>query len=280
MPAMSERIGRAWLEALPEQLSVQRRLLEGLVAFCEQDSSVAWLVVGCSLARGAADALSDLDLALGVEDPHREGTAERVRRALLTLGEPVLPGDHQRVFVQYADRSQIDLVLGPATASFPAETVVLYDPHQAVTANGQTPEVPSSTVREWAFLACAALADVGKYLRRRSPWEAHARLGTARDELWKLVAVTVAVRDPQFGVTSILDYAPELLPASMRATVAELDLDAIATAARAVAALLAQTADQLPSAAAGEFPAEMLAYVTAALAALAALTTAPRPPSN
>ncbi|MGH9064261.1 MAG: hypothetical protein ACRD0L_09895 [Acidimicrobiales bacterium] len=187
-----------------------------------------------------------------------------------------LPGGHRRIFVQYADRCQIDLVLGRATASFPADTVVLYDPHGAVSAAGPAPDIASSTVREWAFLACAALADVGKYLRRRSPWEAHSRLGTARDELRRFLAVTLAVRDPQFGLTSILDFAPELLPAAMQATVAEVDLDAITTAAQVIAALLAQTARQLPSATAVDFPARMLAYVTADLAALTT-TSGPRP---
>ncbi|MST31591.1 hypothetical protein GHK86_02445 [Acidimicrobiaceae bacterium USS-CC1] len=273
---MSEPTGRTWVEALPKQLAPQRRLLEVLLAFCEQDPAVAWLVIGCSLARGNADALSDLDLALGVDDADAddESIAERVRRALLLLGEPVdslthsLPGGPQRIFVQYVDRSQIDLVLGSATAAFPADTVVLYDPHAAVTITGPAPGVAPSTLREWAFLACAALADVGKYLRRRSAWEAHARLGTARDELWKLFAVALGARDPQFGLTSIVDFAPELLPAAMQATVTEVDLDALTAAARAAAALLAQIADQLPPTLAAGFPAEMLAYVTAELGAL------------
>ncbi len=66
---------------------------------------MAWLVVGGSLARGTADALSDLDLALGVDDPGEDGSVERVRRAFLALGEAVdilsyrLPGGHQRIFV-------------------------------------------------------------------------------------------------------------------------------------------------------------------------------------
>lgn len=195
-PSATPEGGRAWVEALPPSLAAQRSLLEDLLAFCELDTSVVWVVIGGSLARGAADALSDLDLALGVEDPEEDSPAQWVRRALLALGEPVdgfthrLPGGHQRIFVQYADRCQIDLVLGSATASFPAGTVILYDPHAAVSVAGPGPDVASSSVREWAFLACAALADVGKYLRRRSPWEAHARLDAARNELWKLVAVS------------------------------------------------------------------------------------------
>jgi len=279
--SVSELSGRAWIEGLGDELAGQRRLLEGLLGFCEQDHEVAWLVVGCSLARGNADALSDLDLALGVERPERDGTVGRVHRALLDLGDPVdsishrLPGGHRRIFVQYADRTQIDLVLGPATASFPAPTVVLYDPEAAVTVGGSTPGVAPPALREWAFLACAALADVGKYLRRRSAWEAHARLGTARDELWKLVAVALGVPDPCYGLTSIVDFAPEQVPAGMQATVAGLDLDALTAAAVAAADLLAHVTRQLAPTTAVELPVGMLAYVTAELAALNTTRRAP-----
>ena len=152
---------------------------------------------------------------------------------------------------------------------------MLYDPHEAVTVGGPTPGVAPPALREWAFLACAALADVGKYLRRRSSWEAHARLGTARDELWKLVAVALGVPDPCYGLTSIVDFAPEQVPAGMRATVAGLDLDALTAAAVAAADLLAHVTRQLAPTTAVELPVGMLAYVTAELAALKTTRRAP-----
>lgn len=146
-----------------------------------------------------------------------------------------------------------------------------------------TPERPSSpspagsacvTGRHDHDAPSAYALSLGKYLRRRSPWEAHAGLDAARNELWKLVAVSLGVRDPRHGVTSILDSASELLPAAMRATVSELNLDAIATAAHVATALLAHTARQVPSPTAIDFPTEMLAYVAADLAAL--ITPRPR----
>ncbi len=132
--------------------------------------------------------------------------------------------------MQYAERTQIDLVLGPTTAAFPVDTVVLYDPHGAVTIAEAAPAASGSALSEWAFLACAALADVGKYLRRHSAREVHARLGTARDQLWKLVAANLGVPDPHYGQTSTVDFAPGQFPAGMQTTVVGLDLGALAIA--------------------------------------------------
>ncbi len=61
-------IDTGWIDDLPEALGAQRQLLHGLVELCERDARVSWLIVGCSLARGAPDSLSDLDLAMGVDD--------------------------------------------------------------------------------------------------------------------------------------------------------------------------------------------------------------------
>ena len=58
--------GRAWLASLPAELAGQRRVLAGLLDFCEATPLVSSLSVGCSLGRGAADRLSDIDAALGV----------------------------------------------------------------------------------------------------------------------------------------------------------------------------------------------------------------------
>ena len=57
---------RAWLAALPDELAAQRRVMAGLADRCEAWPLVTSLQVGCSLGRGAADALSDIDAALGV----------------------------------------------------------------------------------------------------------------------------------------------------------------------------------------------------------------------
>src|SRR5947199_380510 len=80
-------------------------------------------------------------------------------------------------------------------------------------AAGDRKPVTSEEIREWAFGGWCALADLGKYLRRGSTWEALARLNEARSQLWQLWAVTLGVPDPQYGLTSVLDFAPGELPA-------------------------------------------------------------------
>jgi hypothetical protein len=61
--------GRDWLAALPDELAAQRRVMAGLTERCAARPLAASLLVGCSLGRGAADALSDIDAALGVDAP-------------------------------------------------------------------------------------------------------------------------------------------------------------------------------------------------------------------
>jgi len=84
--------------------------------------------VGCSLGRGAADELSDIDAALGVDaergavsDERLSAVEELVAAALPELGELVDVLRHpaktdQRVrviFAQYADGTQLDLAVVP-----------------------------------------------------------------------------------------------------------------------------------------------------------------------
>ena len=119
--------GRAWLAALPDELAAQRRVMAGLVDRCEGWPLARSLVVGCSLGRGAADALSDVDAALGVDAERGPAGAERVRTAeamavaaLPDLGALVDVLRHQtgaadpwvrRIFAQFADGTQLDLAV-------------------------------------------------------------------------------------------------------------------------------------------------------------------------
>ena len=225
--------GLDWIDDLPPELAGQQALLRGLLALCDADDRISWLVIGCSLARGAGDRLSDLDMAMGIRDEDFEAARPDLRRAVDGLGELVesyyhqLPGlaqAHERIFAQFADRSQVDLVLFPASVpggSVP-DVVVLYDPDDRLVTAAERKPVTSGQVREWAFGGWCALADLGKYLRRGSTWEALARLNEARAQLWQLWAVTLDVPDPQYGLTSILDFAPGQVPASFEGTVADL----------------------------------------------------------
>jgi hypothetical protein len=130
---------------------------------------------------------------------------------------------------------------------------------------GERKPVTSGQIREWAFGGWCALADLGKYLRRGSTWEALARLNEARAQLWQLWAVTLDVPDPQYGLTSILDFAPGQVPASFEGTVADLDPGRLLDAARRVAALLHEAGERLPDDQRAVLPGAMARYITADL---------------
>ena len=261
-----------WIEQLPDEMAGQQMLLRGLVSLCEANESIRWLVIGCSLGRGAGDYLSDLDVAIGVRDDDFAASIPAIHLAVNGLGDlvdsyrhqlPEVTGAHARIFAQYSDRSQIDLMVFPASrgANAFAGAVVLYDPDaMIVTRDHREPPTPAQ-VREWAFRGWCCLADVGKYLRRGSAWEALLQLNNARDELWRLKAVVDGVPDPQFGVTSILDFAPETIEPRMAATVADLDPARLVSAARQLANLLDEVGQRLPAEHRAALPDAMARYV-------------------
>jgi hypothetical protein len=193
--------------------------MAGLVDRCEAWPLVMSLLVGCSLGRGEADALSDIDAALGVEAERGEAGAERVGavEALVVAALPELgavvdvlrhrtgPANQwiRRIFAQFADGTQLDLAV-VAEAQIEArrrsggapDFTPLYQapaalrpgkPGARVPAGGSAPAdeppaayaVTAEQVREWAFLGWCALIDTDKYLRRGSLWEAHSRLHAA-----------------------------------------------------------------------------------------------------
>jgi hypothetical protein len=268
--------GLDWIDDLPPELAGQRALLRGLLALCDADDRISWLVIGCSLARGAGDRLSDLDMAMGIRDEDFEAARPDLRRAVDGLGELVesyyhqLPGltqAHERIFAQLGDRSQVDLVLFPASVpggSVP-NVVALYDPDDRLVIAAERKPLTPGQIRDWAFGGWCALADLGKYLRRGSTWEALARLNEARAQLWQLWAVTLDVPDPQYGLTSILDFAPGQVPASFDGTVADLDPGRLLDAARRVAALLNEAGERLPDDQRAALPGAMARYIAADL---------------
>jgi hypothetical protein len=272
--------GARWIEELPAGLAAQQGLLRGLRAFSQDDPDVAWLAVGCSLARDAGDWLSDIDAAVGVDESRFASVFPRVRSAVDGLGGLVesyhhqLPGvtlTHERIFAQYADRSQLDLVVYPSTVfagSIP-HVVVLYDPDSVLAEPDAAAPVPVSPVqaREWAFQGWCALADLGKYVRRGSAWEALERLHEARAQLWQLWAAVRGVPQPQYGLTSVLDYSPDALPAGIEATVSDLDLGRLLAAALRVAELLGEVGEQLDEEQRAALPSAMGRFITGDLRA-------------
>ncbi|MDI5962544.1 hypothetical protein POF50_007435 [Streptomyces sp. SL13] len=270
--------GRRWIEALPAELVAQQRILRRLLDFCEAGQDARWFALSCSLARGAADRLSDVDAGIGVADGAVEAVTGRL--AELDLGERVdtlvqeWPGAHlsRRLFVQFADDSQLDLVVLPAAArpGGAPDEVTLLD-RDGLLARPFTPGadvVTADKVRAWAFLGWNALTDLAKYLERGSFWEAQARLQEARDHIWALWAADRGARYPVFGLSQVLDHDPHDLPPGIAATVGDLTAAGLAGAARHAAAVLADVSARAAARYGATTPDALARYATARLAAL------------
>src|SRR5215472_15168349 len=301
----SAPIGHAWLAALPDELAAQRRVMARLVDRCVAWPLVTSLLVGCSLGRGAADALSDIDAALGVNTPCGTAGAGRVGavEAMVVAALPELgglvdvlrhrtgPADQwvRRIFAQFADGTQLDLAV-VAEAQIEArrrsggapDFILLYqtrappgsrEPDARMPATGSAPRgeppaayaVTGEQVREWAFLGWCALIDTDKYLRRDSLWEAHSRLHEARHHIWALWAAAHGALYPWHGLSQVLDHDSGNLPPGIESTVAGLDAADLRRAARASTGILAAVSAAAARRHPADLPAAMAAYVTRAL---------------
>jgi hypothetical protein len=288
--------GRAWLAALPDELAAQRRVMAGLVDRCEAWPLATSLLVGCSLGRGAADALSDIDAALGVDAERGQAGAEQVDTvealvvaALPELGPLVDVLRHRsgpagewvrRTFAQFADGTQLDLAV-VAEANIEErrsrggapDFIPLYQASAQVPTGGSAPgdeppaayAVTGDQVREWTFLGWVALIDTDKYLRRGSLWEAHSRLQEAREHIWALWAAAQGAMYPWHGLSQVLDHDPGNLPPGIESTVAGLDATDLRRAGRASAGILAAVSAAAARGHPADLPEAMAAYVTRAL---------------
>lgn len=189
--------------------------------------------MGCSLAAGRGDELSDVDAAVGYEEgvgsAALEGDGlELVRAAGPTLDVLVhrLPGwpeDTLRLAVEYRAGVQLDLVLMPAAARLgvPDGSVAVVD-KDGILATPWRPSVAGppepGQAREWVLLGWWALSDTAKHLRRGSLHEAAERLHEARAQALRLFAVAEGVPYPAFGLVSLLDFPPFELPSTLSET--------------------------------------------------------------
>ena len=297
--------GRAWLAALPDELAAQRRVMARLADLCETWPMVMSLLVGCSLGRGAADALSDIDAALGVDAPLGEpgaamiGTAEAMVAAALpemgalvdALRHRTGPGSQhvRRIFAQFADGTQLDLAVvaeaeietrrraGGAPDFIPLYTAPglpgTWKPDDQLPDGAGVPgseppaayAVTGGQIREWAFHGWCMLIDADKYLRRGSLWEAHSRLHEARHYIWALWAAAQGALYPWHGLSQVLDHDPGNLPPGIESTVAGLDAPALRAAARATAKVLTTASEAAARRHPADLPEPMAAYVTRVL---------------
>jgi hypothetical protein len=239
-------MSREFIAALPARLGVQARLLDGLLTAVEADRRWEWLELGCSVAAGRGDELSDLDLGLGYTDEAVVSTVDGILRG---LGEVVdisaqpyagMP----RWWVQYADGGQIDLVALPAAQrrGLPPGSVALLDRagRLAVPYEPQTLRAAPDDARNWLLDGWEALGNVAKYLRRGSLLEALDQVHRARGRVFQLWAVGSGIPYPSYGLTSLLDEPAPALPPHIADTYAVPEFSAVLAAALATARLLGE----------------------------------------
>jgi hypothetical protein len=240
-----------WFRALPPELAPQRAIMRGLVEHAKGNDRIRVVVVGCSIGRGNADALSDVDALIGVaDDGDWRGSLATIDAGLASIA-PILDlhsqflsdakrGTYRHTFIQYEDGVQVDLVVLPAFAkrARDREWVVLYDPDDRVSGEPEERDPTSDQVRTWMFGGLGRLSAAAKYLARGSLWEALAVLEAARADLWRLWAVFIGAPDPQYGITAVLDVPGARLLPGIERTVAPLDRAKIRDASLACLDLL------------------------------------------
>jgi len=244
-----------WLRSLPRELAPHREVMLGLMREAERDPGIRVLVVGCSIGRGAADELSDVDAMYAVVDTawndairDSGGVVRRVGDVIDMHQQIIDPADrglppYQHTFAQYASGVQLDLVVALARerqAPRP-DWIVLYDPDGRIVGEAKSSPATEEHVRQWMHIALVHLSACAKYLARGSLWEANAQLEAARAELWRLWAVAERIADPQYGLTAVLDAPDAPMPDNIEATVAGLDRRALRSAAMSCGELLVWT---------------------------------------
>lgn len=225
-----------WLRALPRELAPQRDIMRRLVEHAKANERIRIVVAGCSIARGNADALSDIDAWVGVaDDGDWRASLPAIDSGFAELA-PIVDRHHQfladakgkeyrHTFIQYENGVQVDLAVSPAFAQRRPDRdwVVLYDPDRRVTGEPERRDPTPEDVRGWMFNGLVRLSATAKYLSRGSLWEARLTLEAARGDVWRLWAVVVGAPDPQYGLTAVLDVPHPRLPAGIERTVAPLD---------------------------------------------------------
>ena len=244
-----------WLRSLPKELAPHREVMLALMREAERDPAIRVLVVGCSLGRGAADELSDVDAMYAVVDSawrdavsESAGVVRRVGDVIDMHQQIIEPANrelapYQHTFAQYASGVQLDLVVAVARDRQPPrpDWIVLYDPDGRIVGEATASAATEEQVRRWMHVALVHLSACAKYLTRGSLWEANAQLDAARAELWRLWAVAERIADPQYGLTAVLDAPDAPMPENIEATVAGLDRRALRSAAMSCAEILVWT---------------------------------------
>ena len=241
--------GRDWVDAL--ELAPQRELLLSLLDAVEADTRFRALEVGCSLGRGNADELSDVDVGLWIDDEWWDAAANDLEPLLRQLASTVDAVGFDApwgrwFFAQYADGRQLDIAAQRASTARrrPPDSIVLFDRDGILEA--RSAKKPADRRAEWAFLAWFELGNIPKYIARGSMWEALGALEQARAEFLRLYAANIGSAIPEFGMTSIFDIPGGGVPPRLTETYPRPDVGEIRGAARVLAGLLTDAWERPP----------------------------------
>lgn len=275
--------GPRFVAGLPPELSGQQAVLRRLLDAVKAWPEARWLVLSCSIARGAADSHSDIDLGLGLAEEALPAALDGVL-PFLRRGGDVLdvlehrlprfePRPHRHLFVQYANGIQVDLTAAGASylQGYPIGEVVLYDSELALTTPQRKPalDITGERVREWTFLGWWALGDLVKYLARGSLWEARQRLSEATEHVFRLWGVAKGVTDAAYGLVAVVDRPDVGMPAGIERAVVGLDAADLLGAAHRVADLLEETGQLAARVVPADLPGALAAHVRERLQSLA-----------
>ena len=221
-----------WLANLHRHTPRQAELVDRLVAVVEETDEHRALAVSCSFGRGNADEWSDIDAAVSHTITDENELELHARRVVGALGDLVDLYVHhldgfgtptRRAAVEYVTGVQLDLVFMPRAARtyhLAGEEVVLVDKDNAMSSSFTPPvdelaERTAARADEYLHFAWWMLSDVAKYLQRRSWYEAVERLGVVRDYTLRLAAIGARTRFPQYGLISLIDFAPDGIPPAL-----------------------------------------------------------------
>jgi hypothetical protein len=245
--------GLEWIAGMDDSVVKQQRLLKSFLEHIASQDIYGWLILSCSLARQAGDKLSDIDVALGIDDDIWVKGLDNLKNLAKGLGpvsdmlEHTLPDELGRqtkhLIVVFQDSLQLSLLTMPSSW-IPGQrpmAVTLYDPEKHLS----RPEAELASFKtttpeqayQWTFFAWLNLIDMTKYLDRKSLWEAHIQLERARNNIWSLWALANNLDYALYGVTQVIDDNVSF-PKGIEKTVTDLNLDTMKKASYELADIL------------------------------------------
>ena len=273
----------AWLDALPDDMSGQVRILRLAIADSKSDPRMIALQVQGSVGRGTADRRSDLDLGLVVDDAAWPSIAGEVPAIIRRWGEVMddrhkfLPSpdapDALSTWAQFANGIQLDLIMVPTSRFLGSgpDGRTLFDPHGMILTTDHPQRLTDAeSVSMWASTCWHALTETAKYLERGRPLAAAEWLYPARQATISCWAAAHGLEFAAFANVMAAQLGVSCpWPVGLEKTYSSPEPQAVLSAARALAGLQVRT-DALLEVRLGIKPRPLAGWVSSRLAVLQA----------